>query len=70
MSCSSHIEVTNERLSCVCFRLQDIAVSEAQLKKELLQSYSFICQQLKKRMDDILRETKVTSRSCSVITLS
>lgn len=53
---------------CVlCFRLEDITLSLSQLKKELMHSYSVICQLLKNRMVDILRESKVMSRSSSVL---
>nr|XP_046256117.1 E3 ubiquitin-protein ligase TRIM33 isoform X2 [Scatophagus argus] len=49
-------------------RLQDIKESESQLRAELLRSYTIICQRLKSRMVDILKEVeKVCEMECDSI---
>lgn len=51
-------------------RMQNIAESESDMKTELQQSYNLITEHLRKRMEDILKETKVTSRHSDVESVS
>ncbi len=60
----------NKKHLLSCFRLQDVVQSESLLKTELKSSFRTLFLHLKKRMDDILKESEVTHRHCVVLFLS
>ncbi|XP_070823525.1 transcription intermediary factor 1-beta isoform X2 [Chaetodon trifascialis] len=54
----AHSDTVRQSLLDMETRIQDIAETESQMKMELQQSYNVIIERLRKRMENILKETK------------